>query len=61
MKMTPKMAATTMPGRASGSSTRTRAPRRDAPSTSAASSSSRGISSKKPIMIHTVSGSENAT
>ena len=31
------------------------------PSTSAASSISRGISSKKPIMIHTISGSENAT
>ena len=56
MKMTPKVAATRMPGRASGSRTRSSTNGRVRPSTIAASSISRGISSKKPIMIQTTSG-----
>src|SRR5262249_39593728 len=60
-KMTPKMAATIMPGRASGSSTKQSTLALLHPSTSAASSISSGISSKKPIMIQTTSGSEKAT
>ena len=61
MKMAPKMAATTRPGRTSGSMTRQSAWSGSQPSTRAASSISHGISSKKPIRIQTTSGSENAT
>ena len=60
MKITPNVAATSMPGRASGSSTLSSTWNLVSPSTIAASSTSRGISSKKPIMIQTTSGSEKA-
>ena len=60
MKMTPNVAATSIPGRTRGSSTASSTLGRVQPSTIAASSISRGISSKKPIMIQTTSGSENA-
>ena len=61
MKIAEKIAATISPGRTSGSMTRHSTPTRVQPSTSAASSSSRGISSKKPIRIQIASGRENAT
>ena len=55
----PKVAAATTPGRADGSTTRYRDPRRVQPSVSAASSSSRGTPSKNPSSIHRHSGTVN--
>src|SRR6185369_14143067 len=48
------------PGATSGSTTRQSAPRRESPSTSAASSRSRGKSAKKPRIIQTTNGKLNA-
>ena len=61
MKMAPNSAAVTSPGRTIGSITCQSTLKWLQPSTSAASSISRGTSSKKPIMIQTMSGSEKAT
>src|SRR5215208_3004013 len=44
------------PGVTSGNTTRTSAPKRESPSTSAASSRSRGSSAKKPRIIQTTNG-----
>ena len=51
--------AATVPGRATGSTTRNSAPQCEVPSTSAASSMSRGIELKKPASIHTAKGRAN--
>ncbi len=48
------------PERATGSTTRTNAENREAPSIIAASSSSRGMPSKKPFSIHVASGISTA-
>ena len=52
-EMKVKISAVTMPGAASGSVIRSRAPTRPRPSTMAASSSSTGIEEKKALSIHT--------
>src|SRR5262249_2675041 len=54
-----KIAVAATPGAASGSTTRQSAPKRPQPSISADSSSSRGIDSKYPTSIPTVSGTVN--
>src|SRR3990172_5975232 len=51
-----RMAVAAIPGIASGRLTRTNAPKREQPSIMAASSSSTGTSSKKPIIIQVLSG-----
>ena len=51
-----RIVAATMPGRLSGRTIRTKVPTREHPSIRAASSSSRGMSSKKPAMIQMISG-----
>ena len=56
-KMKLRIAAATMPGPVNGSAMRQNTPNQVLPSTSAASSISRGRSSKNGIMIHIVSGS----
>ena len=50
------MAVAASPGLTIGSSTRLSAPNRVSPLTMAASSTSRGISRKKPRIIHTTNG-----
>lgn len=57
--MNAKIADATIPCSERGNTILVKAPSLEHPSISAASSSSRGISSKKPFNIHTVSGSVN--
>src|SRR5215510_8759414 len=54
-----KIAEATSPGAASGTTTRASAAARVAPSTNAASSSSRGSALKKPIISHVQNGTVN--
>ena len=51
-----RIVAATIPGRLSGSTIRTKVPTREHPSIRAASSRSRGMSSKKPAMIQMMRG-----
>ena len=55
-KIRAKMPAETRPGRTSGTAIRRNTPSREQPSIRPASSSSNGTLSKKPIMIHVISG-----
>ena len=57
--MKAKIATATIPGRLTGSRIRNSAPSGVAPSTIAASSSSRGIALKYPASIQIENGSEN--
>ncbi len=56
-----KMAATTSPGAAIGITIRINTPRREQPSIIAASSTSRGTSTKNPIRSQIENGSANET
>ena len=58
--MKAKMAAVAMPGRASGSTTRSERPSRPQPSTAAASSISRGIEAKNARRIQIAKARLNA-